>query len=68
MEWSKIQAVSQITASLVMGRSGLITLSNNVNLNAGPHIQNMFFNIISGNINSLAKDNFQRVRLIEGHI
>ena len=42
-------------------------LSNNVHMNPGPHFQNNFFNFMSWNVNSLAKDNFQRVRLIEAH-
>ena len=45
----------------------LILLSNDVHLNPGPHIQNNFFNFMSSNVNSLAKDNFQRVSLIEAH-
>ena len=46
----------------------LIILSNDVNLNPGPgtHSQNNLFNYMSWNV-SLAKDNFQRVRLIEAH-
>ena len=45
----------------------LIILSNDINLNPEPHFQNNFFNFISWNVNSLAKDNFQRIRLIEAH-
>ena len=45
----------------------VIYLSNNISKNPGPHFQNTFFNFVSWNINSLAKDNFQRVSLIEGH-
>ena len=45
----------------------LIILSNDINLNPGPHHQNNPFNFISWNVNSLAKNNFQRVRLIEAH-
>ena len=45
----------------------LIILSNDIHLNPGPHYQNNFFNFMSWNLNSLAKDNFQRVRLIEAH-
>ena len=45
----------------------LILLSNDINLNPGPHFQNNLFNFMSWNVNSLAKDNFQRVRLIEAH-
>ena len=46
----------------------LIIFSNDVNLNPGPgtHSQNNLFNFMSWNV-SLAKDNFQRVRLIETH-
>ena len=36
----------------------LIMLSNNINLNPGPHFQNNFFNFINLNVNSLVKDNF----------
>ena len=45
----------------------LIILSNDINLNPGPHFQHNFFNFMSWNLNSLAKDNFQRVSLIEAH-
>ena len=45
----------------------LITLTNDVHLNPGRTFQNNFFNFISCNVNSLAKDNFQRVFLIEAH-
>ena len=45
----------------------LIILSNDINLNPGPHHQNNLFNFMSWNVNSLAKNNFQRVRLIEAH-
>ena len=47
----------------------LIILSNDINLNPGPqpHFQNNSFNFMSWNVNSLAKNNFQRVRLIEAH-
>ena len=45
----------------------LIILSNDINLNPGPHHQNNLFNFMSWNVNSLAKDNFQRVRLVEAH-
>ena len=45
----------------------LIILSNDIHLNPGPHYQHDFFNFMSWNLNSLAKDNFQRVRLIEAH-
>ena len=45
----------------------LILLSNDIHLNPGPHFQNNFFNFMSWNLNSLAKDNFQRIHLIEAH-
>ena len=45
----------------------LIILSNGINLNPGPHFQNNSFNFMPWNVHSLAKDNFQRVRLIEAH-
>ena len=45
----------------------LILLSNDIHLNPGPHFENNFFNFMSWNLNSLAKDNFQRIRLIEAH-
>ena len=45
----------------------LILLSNDINLNPGPHFQNNLFNFMPWNVNSLAKDNFQRVSLIEAH-
>ena len=48
-------------------RTILLLLSNDINLNPGPHFQNNFFNFMSWNLNSLAKDNFQRIRLIEVH-
>ena len=38
-----------------------ILLSNDI------HFQNNFFNFVSWNLNSLAKDTFQRTRLIEAH-
>ena len=45
----------------------VIYLSNDISKNPGPHFQNTFFNFMSWNLNSLAKDNFQRVNLIEAH-
>ena len=45
----------------------LIIISNDVHLNPGPQYQNNFFNFMSWNVNSIAKDNFQRVQLIEAH-
>ena len=43
----------------------LIVISNDIHLNPGPHYQNNFFNFMLWNSNSLAKDNFKRVRFIE---
>ena len=34
-------------------------------MDPGPNFDNNFFNFMSWNVNLLAKDNFQRVRLIE---
>ena len=45
----------------------LILLSNDVHLNPGPNFQNNCFNFMPWNVNSLAKDNFQCVSLIEAH-
>ena len=47
----------------------VIYLSNDISKNPGPepHFQNNFFNFMSWNLNSLAKDNFHRVSLIEAH-
>ena len=45
----------------------LILLSNDIHLNRGPHFQNNCFNFMSWNLNSLAKDNFQRIHLVEAH-
>ena len=45
----------------------LFALANDVHLNPGPQFQNNFFNFMSWNLNSLAKENFQRIRLIEAH-
>ena len=45
----------------------VIYLSNDISKNPGPHFQNNFFNFMSWNINSLAKDNFHRVSLKEAH-
>ena len=45
----------------------LILISNDIHLNPGPqsHFQNNFFNFMNWNLNSLTKDNFHRVDLIE---
>ena len=45
----------------------LIILSNDVNLNPGPHFQDNLFNFMSWNVNSIVKNNFQRVPLIDVH-
>ena len=45
----------------------LIALANDVHSNPGPQFQNNFFNFMSWNLNSLAKEKFQRIRLIEAH-
>ena len=45
----------------------LIALSNDVHQNPGAPFHNSFFTFMSWNVNSIAKDNFQRVRLIEAH-
>ena len=42
-------------------------MSNDINLNPGPNFQNNSFNFMTWNVNSLAKDNFQRGNLIEAH-
>ena len=36
-------------------------------MNPGPQFHNSFFNLMNWNLNSLAKDNFQRVQLIEAY-
>ena len=47
----------------------VIFLSNDIakNHGPGPLFQNNFFNFMSWNLNSIAKDNFQRVNLSEAH-
>ena len=45
----------------------LIILSNDVHQNPGPPFHNSFFSFMSWNVNSIAKDDFQRVHLIEAH-
>ena len=45
----------------------LIALSNDVHQNPGPPFHNSFFTFMSWNVNSIVKDNLQRVRLIEAH-
>ena len=44
-----------------------IILSNDIHQNPGPPFHNNFFNVMLWNVNSIAKDNFHRVRLIEAH-
>ena len=43
----------------------LILLSNDIQSNPGPLWQNDLFNFMTWNVNSLVKDNFQRLNLIE---
>ena len=43
----------------------LIILSNDIHVNPGPHFHNSFLNFMNWNLNSLAKENFGRVQLIE---
>ena len=45
----------------------VIYLNNDISIKPGPYFQNIFLNFMSWNLNSLAKDNFQRVSLIEAH-
>ena len=45
----------------------LIIMSNDVELNPGPYFQNSFLSFMSWNLNSLTKNNFERVRLLEAH-
>ena len=45
----------------------LIIPSNDVPRNLEPPFHDCFFNSISWNVNSIAKDDFQRVRIIEAH-
>ena len=42
-------------------------MSNDISKNPGPQFQRNFFNFISWNLNSIVKDNFHRVSLIEAH-
>ena len=44
-----------------------IILSNDIHQNPGPPFHNSFFTFMPWNVNSIAKDNFQRVRVIEAH-
>ena len=45
----------------------LILLSNDTEKNPGPQYENCFFNFMTWNLNSLVKNNFERVQLIEAH-
>ena len=47
----------------------LILMSNDIHLNPGPqtNLQNNCLNFMNWNLNSLIKDNFHRVDLIEAH-
>ena len=45
----------------------IILLANDIELNPGPHMQNQFLSFMNWNLNSLVKDNFGRVGLIEAH-
>ena len=45
----------------------LIILSNDIELNPGHDFRNKYFSFMNWNINSIVKDNFQRVRLLEAH-
>ena len=45
----------------------LILLSNDIQLNPGPTSENELLKFMTWNLNSFAKDNFQRVNLIEAH-
>ena len=45
----------------------LILLSHDVQLHPGPGYQNNFLNFMNWNLNSISKNDFERVRLIEAH-
>ena len=45
----------------------LILLANDIELNPGPLLQNQFLTFMNWNLNSLVKENFGRVALIEAH-
>ncbi len=45
----------------------LILLANDIELNPGDKYHEKFFNFMNWNINSLGKNNFERVKLIEAH-
>ena len=45
----------------------VLILNNDIELNPGDYLRNGFLSFCSWNINTLSKDNFQRVSLIEAH-
>ena len=45
----------------------LILLANDIELNPGPNYHENFLSFMNWNLNSLAKNNFERVQLIEAH-
>ena len=45
----------------------VLILSNDIELNPGDYIRNGFLSFCNWNINTLSKDTFQRVSLIEAH-
>ena len=45
----------------------LIMLSNDIELNPGPTYHENFFTVMNWNLNSLVKNNFERIQLIEAH-
>ena len=45
----------------------LITLSNDVHINPGPCIDKNYLSFMSWNLNSLVKNSFERISLIEAH-
>ena len=45
----------------------LILLSNDIELNPGPNYHENFLSFMNWNLNSLAKNNFERAQLIEAH-
>ena len=66
--------VLQISCSILNGNKSviwlpfiLIILSNDIELNPGQNIHHNFLSVMTWNLNSLTKDNFNRVQLIEAH-
>ena len=45
----------------------LILLSNDIEMHPGPQYNENVFSFVNWNLNSLAKNNFERVQLIEAH-